>query len=130
MWRDRKWRKLLNLIHHLPSWSLFNEARANDEELAEMLAGVEMSEREERISDWNPETGLLAAIYDRMGDLINAVIIMQGGKKIDTQPLKRPVTAIQRARVARAHELSKAFRFRMTNRDREGNDGWPEHHTK
>lgn len=116
MWRDREWRKILNLIGHLPSWSFYNEARANDEELAEMLAGATMPEREERVSDWSPEIGLLAAIYDRVGDLINAVIIMNGGKKLDTQPLKRPVTAIQKARQAHDHELSKAFRLRMTHR--------------
>lgn len=116
MWRDREWRKLLNLIHHLPSWSFYNEARANDEELALMLADVEMPEREERISDWNPETGLLAAIYDRLGDVTNAIVIMGGGKKLDTKPLPRPVTAIQKTRKARALERSKAFRFRMTHR--------------
>lgn len=116
MWRHREWRKIRNLVDRLPSWSFYNEARANDEELAAFLADKEVPERHERISDWNPEVGLLAAIYDRLGQLMNAVVIVAGGEKLKIDPLPRPVSAIQKARESSKLERSKAFRFRMTHR--------------
>ena len=117
MWRDREWRKTRNLIDHLPSWSFYNEARANDEEIAAFLADKEAPERQEKISDWSPEVGLLAAIYDRLGQVMDVLVRVNGGEKLKLEPLPRPVSAIQRARELNKRERWKSFAYHMTHRD-------------
>lgn len=117
MVRDRQFRHLLNLIDHLPSNSFFNEARVNDPEIAEAMATMPEVEHEERLSHWSPEYSLLAQIFDRLGSLINAVVVMNGGNKIDIEPLPRPVTEIQKVRAERERTGYRLFARRMTHRD-------------
>lgn len=117
MWRARQWRRLLNLIDHLPSYSFFNEARANDRELAEVLAGEPAPEYTERLSQWTPEMTMLAQVVDRLGSVINATVVMNGGKKLDIKPVPRPVTEIQLARERDTVTRHDQFVRRMTAPD-------------
>jgi hypothetical protein len=105
------------LIDHLPANSYFNEERANDPEIAEALANLPEAEHDERLIHWTPEYALLAQIFDRLGSLINAVVVMAGGTKLEIEPLQRPVTEIQRARERGNRNRYKAFAARMTRRD-------------
>lgn len=94
------WRKLLTLLDHLPASSAYAEAMADDEERAEWLASLpqDSTARAPRLSQWTPEVDLLAAILDRLGDVIRATIASGGGKPGDSPPYPRPTTAIDRAR--------------------------------
>ena len=51
------------------------------------------------ISEFGPEVEALAAIYDRLGGVIHAVVASAGAKKPPKpKPYIRPVTALDRAR--------------------------------
>lgn len=50
------------------------------------------------VSEFTPEVELLAAIVDRLGGVIAAVIGVNGGKPPKTRPWPRPVTAMDRAK--------------------------------
>jgi hypothetical protein len=115
LWRERQFRRLLNLIDHLPANWFFNEERVNDPEIAEAMAKLPETEYEERLINWSPESALMAQSFDRLGQLINAVVIMAGGKQVDIKPLPRPVTEIQRARERVVENDAREFAARMTN---------------
>lgn len=104
---------MLNLIDHLPGHSFFNEARANDEELAEYLADLPVPEHTERLSNWSPELSMLAIIADRLGGVMNATVVMNGGKQLDIEPIHRPVTEIQLARERDKQDRHRKFVERM-----------------
>lgn len=94
MWRKRRWRYLLLRIDHLPRNSAYVEAVSLDEELAaEAAKGPRPKAGGPRMRDWSPELELLTAIADRLGDVVQAVIAVQGGKPPRIRPLPRPQTA-------------------------------------
>lgn len=105
LWRSRQWRKLLNLIDHLPGHSLYAEAVSQDEVAAQAYldsdspAGTVASPR---LSDFTPETAALAAVFDRLADVISATVAAAGGKPPKTQPYPRPVPATSRVRRRKA----------------------------
>jgi hypothetical protein len=113
LWHERRWRFLLNLIDHLPSHSFYNEARANDQELAEALAKYPEPEHHERLSNWTTEVVMLAAIVDRLADLINATVMVQGAKKISIPRVERPRTALQEIREKQDREKHDALVRKM-----------------
>jgi hypothetical protein len=105
LWRQRRWRFLLNLIEHLPRTSAFAEAVAEDDELAdETVKHLNPdSRRTMPVSEYGPAVELLAAIYDRLGQQITATVAAAGAKRPPKpKPFPRPVTAIERARRRRS----------------------------
>lgn len=102
-------RLLLNLIESLPRDTLTRDAQANDIELVEAL----MSQRDPdekkstalRLSEYSPETEMLQAVYDRLGELITATYGAAGSKKPPRpRPLPRPETAWKRVQDKRQYE--------------------------
>lgn len=102
LWRRRRWRRLLNLIHHLPAASHYAEAQANDEELAraylEHLGDDGPLPEQPRVSEWDPLRAELANLTDRVGELIAITVVAHGGDKVNVRPRPRPVTAVDRIR--------------------------------
>jgi hypothetical protein len=117
MWRDREWRKMLNLIDHLPGHSFFNEARANDPDIAKMLAEMPTPAHSERLSNWTPEIAMLAVIADRLGSLIVVEsMIGSGGKsKPDIKPLERPQTLLAKMRESSRFAKYKQWAAGLSN---------------
>lgn len=106
LWRERRWRLLLNLIDHLPRDSYYVEARADDEELAGEVLDLtdalgEAAVPKARLSEFDPMVERLTDLYDRMGDLIAAVVAAAGAKPPKVQRAPRPETAAERLRKAR-----------------------------
>ncbi len=95
MWRQRKWRQLLNLIDHLPRASFYIQAITMDEEYAAAVSGQPIDRPRALLSDYSPEVELLAAVFDRLGELINVQIMRGQGKAQSLEPWPRPVTAMQ-----------------------------------
>lgn len=60
---------------------------------------------------------MLATIIDRLGDLMNAVVLTSGGQKLDIPRVERPVTELQAARERDAAERSRAFIRRMVSQE-------------
>lgn len=118
LWRSRQWRKLLNLIDHLPMGSFYNEARGDDEELAQLLADQPVPEHVERMSQWSHTDVLLAAIYDLLGSLLYVDIASnskQGSAIPRIDPFKRPVTKAQLVREDQQRRRDLDFMRRMEN---------------
>jgi hypothetical protein len=115
LWRSRQWRRLGNLIDHLPMNCFFIEAIAQDDELAASMPEV-TREHEERISQWSPELVALAALVDRLGTLISVGIAAAGGKPPDIPSYPRPVTAFQRAAERTTRETHERFVERLLPR--------------
>lgn len=104
------WAKLERLTNRLMKTprSALQVALAQDDEAAERA--LEESEKDRNISrtppleTWTPEVEWLVANFDRMGELIQAVLATAPGKsKPPTiRPARRPETAIDRARRRKA----------------------------
>lgn len=60
---------------------------------------------------------MLAQVVDRLGSAINAIVVMNGGKKLDIKPVPRPVTEIQLARERDVLTRHDQFVRRMTSPD-------------
>lgn len=105
LWRRRHFRRLLNLIDHLPRNSHFAEAVANDEEHARLLAEAIPASRGEEwrppMSTWSPEVAMLADLIDAVNAL-KAVVTMansqKGARKPDLKPYPRPGTMLEKVR--------------------------------
>lgn len=101
LWARRRWRRLLNLIDHLPVGSFYVEAQADDDEVARLLVNRPQEERvvPPRLSEWGPVREELVIVADRLGELIALFVSANGGGKVKLHPRPRPVTALDRARV-------------------------------
>jgi hypothetical protein len=95
----RRYRLLLNVIDGLPSNSHYVAALAEDDDLA--MNSPEPKARTPRLTEYSPET---AAIVDRLGDVISAVIAAAGGTPPKIPPYPRPETAADRVRARRRME--------------------------
>jgi hypothetical protein len=101
-WRRRRWRKLLNLIDHLPRDTAYVDAVADDELVAEAMADQpDPPVRAPRMATWSPEVELLTALLDRVAELIHVVAMTAGAKPGRRTPAPRPVTALDRVRQRR-----------------------------
>ena len=100
--QQRRWRFVLNLVDHLPRDSAYGDAVANDEELAAMVSsGGGGSEYAPAVGEWSSEVELLAALYDRIGDLIATTVAVHGQKPPKVKPWPRPLTAADRVQSKR-----------------------------
>ena len=104
MWRLRRWRRLLNILDHLPRTSAYAQALATDEQLAELVADLPGADpgkapkwqREHR--DYTPEVEMLSAVFDRIGELIRVTAAARGAGGRPPAAAPRPVAAIERVR--------------------------------
>ncbi len=129
--RRYSWRKLENLLTRLPVSSAYREAMLNDPEFAELLAAQSNDgpPPSPAWSEYSPIAARLDGIFDRLGDVMSAVVASGGGKPPRIQPARRPVTEVDRARLRRekkAHEDLvadvKAAQERWKQARREGSD--------
>ncbi|HVX20880.1 MAG TPA: hypothetical protein VHB02_06010 [Acidimicrobiales bacterium] len=106
LWRERRWRLLLNLIDHLPTATHFMEAVAMDEELArarEATAAARAGRRRtHRISEWTPEVAVGADIHDLLV-LLLAATTGKDGPRLPFYP--RPQTAAGQLEAARRQAM-------------------------
>jgi hypothetical protein len=96
LWRNRKWRKLLNLINHLPRDSHFLDATAQDEEHVELLVkateGQPKKEYAPPGSQWDVRAELLAQAVDKLDQVITVLVAANGGKPGKPNMTPRPTT--------------------------------------
>jgi hypothetical protein len=89
---------VLTLIDGLPSYSAYQEALALDEELAEEYADDDRPTTKYRpkITEWSPTEQLLAAVFDRLGEVVAVVAAANGGSGKLPEQWPRPETAQDR----------------------------------
>ena len=109
LWRQRRWRYLLNLIDHLPGHSWYSAAVARDPEHADMLAKAEQERQDSgqapagpSLSTWTPEVAVLADLIDAVNHVSYSVQMSvwdgKGAKPESLKPYARPVSAVVEAR--------------------------------
>jgi hypothetical protein len=119
MWRQRRWRKLLNILEQLPRTSAYAQALATDEQLARVLAELPENDRNQAPRwrryhrDYSPEVEMLSALFDRLGELIRVTASMRGGRGGPPTQAPRPVTAVERARRRLAMENHRSLSARI-----------------
>lgn len=108
------WSKLLRLAARLPDHSRYKAALADDEDLAEQLAGrVEAGTPAARMTmlGWTPERALLTALVEAVGSLtaITIAVNSEDDKAPDVPRLPRPVLALDRIQDRRRDTAREAF---------------------
>lgn len=108
MFRERRWRDLLALIDWLPRNCAYVEALSEDDEVAEEVLRHPENKKARgagpRVSEWSPELERLTDLFDRMGEVMVAVVASSGGKAPKVRPAPRPRTAIDRLRERKRYE--------------------------
>jgi hypothetical protein len=115
-WRSRRWRRLLNLIDHLPRNSHYYQAISDDELFAEQVldADTPSSQGTRLMTEWTPETEMLTNIYDRLGEQIAVALAVGGAKKpARPKPMVRPKTAMDRVKRKRRERESAALKSKL-----------------
>jgi hypothetical protein len=93
---------LLNLIDHLPSDSYYAEAVALDPEAAEAyLASGHKGSSAPPLSEYGPIVMRLDRLFDRTGELIQAIAQLGGAKGGKVTPAPRPRLAIEEVKMRR-----------------------------
>lgn len=125
-WRSRRWRRLLNIIDHLPRNSHFVQASLDDEELAWAVvpelerrrAAEGSASRPEPLplAEYSPEVDATYHLTDRVGFLIDAVVASSGGTPPRITPIERPETAFDRVRKTVRYEIRLAAHRSLVSR--------------
>lgn len=117
-------REVLVYIDHLPSWSAFAEATAQDDEVAAMYAERESDGKPSgpRIMEWTPERSELVKVNDALATLTSIVLQAAGGKGAPPEPQPRPETAIDRL-ASRVQDASYEYLMERLAEAREGSSG-------
>jgi hypothetical protein len=116
LWRQRRWRKLLNIIDHLPRDSAYVEALTDDEELAErMLARPEQPAVKSlrRMSEFSAEVEVLSVIADRIAEQTQVIAATKGAKPHKVKPMPRPRTAMEKVRKRRRETAHRSLVSRL-----------------
>lgn len=79
------------------------------------MAEMPLEAPEVRMSTWSPEMEVLAAVFDRLGSVIAAVVASGGNRPPDVQPFPRPITAAEQARSALRREKHQKLVKRLLN---------------
>lgn len=120
MWRQRRWRELLNILEMLPRTSAYAQAIATDEDLAEELANYPDDRRAGKWArshrDYSAEVEMLSAVFDRIGELVRVVAASRGARGQPAQAAPRPVSAIERVRKRMTVERHRALVARVLKR--------------
>jgi hypothetical protein len=124
LWRDKlSPRKVLNLIDQLPGHSCYAEAIAQDDELAGG-ATTPAGKYRPRVTEWSPTEQLLAAVFDRLGEVVAATVAGAGGDGRVPEAWPRPETAAERVlKAQQAAEWDDLFDVIEKARHRGSGDG-------
>lgn len=129
LWRERRWRFLLNLIDHLPRNSFYSEAVANDPEHARMLAEAQAQHADDTRDEegpsgppmhtWSAEVAAIVDLTDAVRRVEYAVVAVQADKgkgPKPPEPLPRPVSILDRERKRAAYDVRKARHDKLAAR--------------
>lgn len=78
---------------------------AEDDEAADRIVAdgkADAPARSPSLHGWTPEVAHMAAVVDRLGEVIAGLVALSGGRPPKVKPVPRPVTAIDRARQRRS----------------------------
>jgi hypothetical protein len=110
LWRSRQWRKLLNLIDHLPQDTWYHQMISEDIEHAMMILRAQKRAKERgdrveppkgpQVKTWSPEVDALTRVLDAVNNVAYVTAKGAGSKSIKPpRPALRPQTAMERAKL-------------------------------
>lgn len=68
------------------------------------------------LREWSPELEALAVVSDRLLDVLNVLLVVNGNDPADIKRISRPVTAIERVREKQRRTAHEALVARVLNR--------------
>lgn len=118
MWRARHFKRLLELIDHLPGDTYYAQAVASDPTHAEMMAKEQGRSRDwaPPMATWDQHCELLATLNDKVEQLFLATIAANskpGSAKPKFQPYPRPRTMLSKAKRNSARQKHQALVARV-----------------
>jgi len=128
LWRSRKWRRLLNLIDHLPTNSHFRQAQLNDPKwAAEIVKAQEAAKQRDeaapsgiRVSEFSRE---VAGMRDAVVELRGLRALIEGvfsGKPSKPMPYDAVITALEKARNAQRWKRHQELAAKVLPHKRKG----------
>lgn len=102
LWRERRWRELLNYIDQLPTNSQMNRLLSQDEEHMEQILRSSGSRSGGRakpsMADWSLTNSLLSTLIDAVNKntAVNQAIANPKGPKPRVEPTPRPATVAEK----------------------------------
>lgn len=78
---------------------------------------MELPEGEQRFSQWSPELSALANICDKLGQVVNVLIVANGGEAVRFDPYPRPQTAMAQLVPIRRQQQHESLVMRLTPKD-------------
>lgn len=108
LWRERRWRTLLDLIDHLPGHSWYSSAVSSDPEHAAMIAESLAARQDEgervdtgpALHTWTPEVAIMTQVLDAVRSVQHAIVAVNSEKGKVPEPPKpapRPHTPLEAA---------------------------------
>lgn len=130
-WRQRRWRRLLDIIDQLPRDSRYIEAVSLDEDVAEALLEHDTGDDRKvkpvrRMSEWSPTVELLTAILNRLAEVAQAIAALGGAKPRAIPSAPMPTSVLERMRKRRRERQHKALMARILPHETQVD---PESHT-
>ncbi len=115
LFRERRWRELLNLLDQLPQDTHMNRLLTTDEQYMEAVLGdAEPSKGDEEtgptapsMANWSQTNALLAVLIDAVNRNTAVTQAMAGAKNSKFEPHPRPESAAQKILARRANEVAK-----------------------
>lgn len=81
-----------------------------------MLTDLPEQKHQRPLREWSPELEALAAVSDRLLDVLNVLLMVNGNDPTDIKRLSRPVTAVERVREKNRRLTHEALVARVLNR--------------
>lgn len=68
------------------------------------------------MSEWTTEAEILASVADRLVDVVNVLLQVNGGQATDIRPQPRPSTALEKVRLRQRRLAHESLVARVLNR--------------
>lgn len=89
----------------------------DDEVLAQFIVQMPEQKHQRPLREWSPELEALATVSDRLLDVLNVLLQVNGNDPSDIKRLSRPVTAIDRVREKQRRIAHESLVARVLNRE-------------
>ena len=81
------------------------------------MADQDIPEGQQRFSQWSPELGALANICDKLSQVVNVLLVANGGEAMRMEPYPRPRTALADLIPIRRQKQHESLVARLTPKE-------------
>ena len=130
LWRRRQYRRLLQLIDHLPSHSHYTAAMMDDPEHAKMIAEAQAKasaagkggsgDSSPSLTTWTPEVAVMTRVLDAVKGVQHSIVLANADPKKATpqppEPEPRPKTLLMRESKRAENQMRQAAHEKLAAR--------------